>query len=128
MTRLNLFCLILVLVLVGFLRFNPAEAQNSLQISDLSASVTTSPAQCIPQNTSRKTLSMANAAALGAGNIWYCIAGPGQGCTPAANAKGSYPITPLSYNYWPPGGGAPINALYCISDSGTAFLSAYQGQ
>lgn len=104
----------LLLTLVG----SGASAQ--VTQTDLSVNLTTTQANCVPPDSSRKVLSIQNLAS--SGNIGYCFrtaAAPSTACTPVIGTKGTFTIPASGLYYWPYGS-APVNGLDCIASTSIA--------
>jgi len=103
-----------------------AWAQVGLTYSDLSSTLTTTAANCVPPDASRKALIIQN---LSGGNIGFCYraaATPGTACTPAIASAGTFTLaTGVTYTW--PLGNAPTNGLDCIG-AGSAATSIVSGK
>lgn len=100
-----------------------AEAQVSLTYSDLSTSLTTTAANCVPPDASRKALIFQN---ISGGNVGFCYraaATPSTACTPAIGTAGTFTLAAGVIYTWP-APNAPRNGLDCIGATTNAVSIA----
>jgi hypothetical protein len=101
-----------------FAMATPAMAQSlNTVVTDYSATLTTTPTNCVPADKTIKTLIINN---VSAGNIGYCYrlaATPATPCTPAIGSAGTYTIPNGVAPFLWPYGSAPTNGLDCIGAS-----------
>lgn len=93
-----------------------AQSLNTV-VTDYSATLSTTPSNCVPADRTIKTLIINN---VSAGNIGYCYraaATPSTPCTPAIGAAGTYTIPNGVAPFLWPYGSAPTNGLDCIGAS-----------
>lgn len=116
--KLNLKHLSTFMLLVTF--STSALAQSSISITDASTTLTTTPVNCVPPDSSLKTLSIQNLDSTN--SIGYCFrtaTTPSTKCTPAIGSVGTYTITAGSLFFWGPGE-VPKNGLDCIGAASVA--------
>ena len=103
----------------------PARADSvATTTTNLSLSVGTSAAACIPANPGRRTLFIENPAG-NTVNLGYCV---GAGCTPALTpTAGTSVLQPGQSDFWP-AGTAPQEAIACIAGGAATPVTIRSGQ
>lgn len=109
------------LIAILLILAQPALAQ-AIVITDFSVNIGTASVNCVPADSSRKTLSIENPTG-NTVNVGYCYGAP---CTAAIGTAGTSVLAAGTLDFWP-AGSAPGGAMNCIAGGSSTPVNVRVG-